>query len=203
MKAKSLNIVFFLTLMHFGLWAQSEKIIFEETEEFKNSITFNQTGRNELKFNLLSSVIGYPEINYERILATNMGLGLAAGITFSNREERSQDYLLGFYRIYFGKKIANGAFVEANLGAVYNSDDYFYYDYVDDPACPNCYNISNNYYKEKSSLNLGIGFAVGYKFLSKNGLQGEIFGGLGRNSGDPAIDLYPRVGVGIGKRFGK
>lgn len=203
MKAQSLIILVILFFVHFGILAQNQQINLEDTEEFKNSISLNQTGRNELKFNLLSSVIGYPEINYERLLATNMGLGLAAGITFTNREERFQDYLLGFYRIYFGKKIANGAFIEANLGAVYNSDKDYYYDYTEDPACPNCYNIENNNYKEKSTLNLGIGFAVGYKFLSKNGLQGEIFGGLGRNSGDPAIDLFPRVGVNIGKRFGK
>lgn len=202
MKTKSL-IIFLLLFTYLHLSAQTEKVKIENTEEYKNSISINQTGRNELRFNLLTSVIGFPEINYERILATNMSLGVAGAVTFTNRKEKSQDYLLGFYRVYFGKKLANGPFIEANLGAVYNKDQIYYGDYVYEDPCPNCYTIYNQFYKEKSSLNLGVGFAIGYKFLSKNGLLGEIFGGLGRNSGEPSRDFYPRVGVSIGKRFGK
>ncbi len=202
MKTKSLIILITL-FTYLDLSAQTEKVKIENSEEYKNSISSNQTGRNELRFNLLTSVIGFPEINYERILATNMSFGLAGAVTFTNREEKSQDYLLGFYRVYFGKKLANGPFIEANLGAVYNKNQIYNGGYIYEDPCPNCYTIYNQYYYEKSSLNLGVGFAIGYKFLSKNGLLGEVFGGLGRNSGEPSRDFYPRVGVSIGKRFGK
>jgi len=42
----------------------------------------NETGKNELKVNLLTSIFSLPEISYERILEDNMGVGLslAAGI---------------------------------------------------------------------------------------------------------------------------
>lgn len=200
---KILQTISLVLISYYSVFSQSVKEKFEESKEYANSIELAQTGKNEIKFNLLTSVIGYPEITYERILATNMSIGSVAAFSFNDRTNQFQDYLLGFYRIYFGKKIANGPFIESNLGITHNKDteNYIYYDYAPCAVCDFIYYPP--YEQKKTTINMGIGFALGYKFLTKNGLQGEIFGGLGRNSGNAIKEMYPRVGVSIGKRFGK
>jgi len=51
-------------------------------------------------------------------------------------------------------------------------------------------------------LSYGFGVAVGGKFVSKTGLFGEIYGGIGREFLDESfIEVYPRVGLNFGYRF--
>ena len=49
--------------------------------------------------------------------------------------------------------------------------------------------------------NFGLGAAAGAKFLTKNGFVGEIYVGAGRLFGSSDIEVYPRAGITIGKRF--
>ena len=51
------------------------------------------------------------------------------------------------------------------------------------------------------SLGLGLGAAAGAKFLTKNNLIGEVYGGVGRVFGDNSLGAYPRFGITLGKRF--
>jgi hypothetical protein len=144
---------------------------------------------NELRINLLMSIIGLPEINYERYIADNMGVGLAVSFSLDTPENMSfRSIILPYYRLYFGSKKANGFFIEGNMAIVGQNE------------------ISYNYYPDgtsysRSSTNFGFGFAAGEKFLTRNGFIGEVYLGLGRLFGESINGAYPRVGVCLGKRF--
>ena len=89
---------------------------------------------------------------------------------------------------------ATGFFLEAN-GAV-GSLDIYSYDYID---------YSNVYTKEKSMVTGGLGFAFGWKYLSKNNWTAELVTGAGRNFNYDKdyfdSKFYARIGISIGKRF--
>ena len=91
-----------------------------------------------------------------------------------------------YYRMFFGQKKAAGFFIEAN-SIVVNYVDTIYY------------NGSTNTYETKTGF--GLGAAAGAKFLTKNNLIGEVYGGVGRVFGDNSLGAYPRFGITLGKRF--
>lgn len=171
---------------------------FKSSKEYENSIHLGQTGRNELNINLLSPLWGSVELNYERFLNENSTYGIAGNLGISN-DYYSFSSLLAYYRVYFGRKINNGFFIEANSG--FSSIKEKNYDY---------YYSNSIYYQSQSSVDryngLGVGVAIGYKLLAKNGVVCQIFGGLGRNFGNLKDDyspVFPRAGITIGRRFGK
>ncbi|WP_113661201.1 hypothetical protein [Pedobacter nanyangensis] len=153
------------------------------------------TGKNEIRFNLLNTIIGIPEISYERMFNDNTG----AGISVLARIYDDLDYNFGvipYYRIYFGNaKRASGFFIEANA-AFMQLDDDKYYIWTDGKG--NWSSVPS----DKTVSSFGIGAAAGGKFLTKSGFVGEAYFGLGRlfnkNAGSEA---YPRIGITIGKRF--
>lgn len=185
-----------------------KKITLFLTLSFLASITYAQNtdtiqkksgdGNNEIKINLLTSVLALPEINYERLLADNMGVGLALSFGVGNEDDFSEYKFLAIphYRVYFGKKNAAGLFIEGNAAlASVRDDDYTLY-----------FNPMNNTYSSlnsnKSSFNFGLGAAIGAKFLTRNGFLGEIYAGAGRFLGNNrTIEAYPRLGITLGKRF--
>jgi hypothetical protein len=181
MKKIALSALMMLTA--FGLRAQ------EQTNEIMaRSEALGQTGNNEIRLNMLTALIGYPELNYERFLADNMGIGLAAAFSLEPKEKLNiRWYAMPYYRLYFGDKKASGFFIEGNI-SVYNQDQEDYYDMQ-----------GNAVYKNYT--NGGFGAAVGGKFLTRNGFIGEVFGGIGRLFGNSPEEIYPRVGISIGKRF--
>ena len=168
------------------------------------------THRHELKLNLGSSVfIAFPELSYEYLLSEDMTVGAAVG--FGCDTEDSDGYSFKatpFLRWFFGDinwwglrsrgmhHPATGFFLEAN-GAVGSLDIYSNsYDYVD---------YSNRYTKEKSMFTGGLGFAFGWKYLSKNNWTAELVTGAGRNFNYDKdyfnSKIYLRMGISIGKRF--
>ena len=173
-------------------------LIFGVTVAFCQSESKNteakDAGNNEIKINLLNAIIGMPEITYERLFKDNTAVGLSILVGVDD----NIDYKFGFipnYRIYFGSKRASGFFIEAN-SAVMVVDSYDYIYYSDNSSY--LYGSSVN----KTSTRFGLGAAAGGKFLTKNGLIGEIYGGVGRFFGkNREIDAYPRIGISIGKRF--
>lgn len=144
-------------------------------------------GKNEIKINLLSAIIGMPEVTYERLFNDNTALGLSALVGVDD----GINYKFGFiphYRIYFGNKKASGFFIEANA-AIMGVDDNSAYWYGPIDA-------------SKTSARFGLGAAAGGKFLTKNGFIGELYGGVGRFFvKDREVEAYPRIGISIGKRF--
>ncbi len=180
-----------LSLVTYAQKADSTK-----TSIQKNAESIGHGGNNELKVNLLYSVIGMPEISYERIIEDNMGLGASVFVGLDNGE-----YRFGFiphFRLYFGAKKASGFFIEGNASVVTIRDtDYFYYE----PMYGSGY-VPNHI--KNSTINFGLGAAAGAKFLTRNGFLGEAYLGLGRFFGertDYGHEVYPRIGITIGKRF--
>jgi hypothetical protein len=156
--------------------------------------TTAQNGQNEIRLNLLNTILGIPEISYERIFKdnTSAGLSVLVGVT-----DDAFEYNFGFtpyYRIYFSNsaKRATGLFIETNATLIGAKDTYYSYN---SPA-------GSSSYWEENNVNFGLGAAVGGKLITKNGFVGEAYLGLGRFFGKNRIeDIYPRIGITIGKRF--
>ena len=142
--------------------------------------------KNELKVNAASLLAGFPEFTYERILSEDTAAGIS--VAFSIEDGVSLDYLITpYYRLYLGKKIASGFFLEGN-GAVFSQELEVFED--------------GRITAEESRIGLGLGIAVGGKFILKENWSVEIYGGLGRNFIDNrTTDVYPRVGITLGRRF--
>ena len=157
------------------------------SQEENPSVLFKQ---NEIKLNVGALSFGFPEFSYERLLGSDMGVGISGMISLF--EESSLEYqIVPFYRMYFAqKRPSSGFFIEVNAALVAQSEEQdFYYTF---------YPVEN---KKEQGVFFGVGAAVGVKWLNSRGLVGEAFVGAGRIYGDPFYEVYPRVGVSIGKRF--
>lgn len=164
-----------------------------------NAQATGQDGNNELKLNLVYTIAGFPELNYERIIKDDMSIGLAVLVGI----EKNAAYSFGVipnYRVYFGNKKANGFFIEANAAVISNRDDYYDYGYLAYTTYPAGYQPTGML-SNKTETNFGLGAAAGAKFLTKNGFIGEVFIGVGRLFGASSIEAYSRSGITIGKRF--
>ncbi len=155
--------------------------------------------KQELKLNLAMSVAGVPEITYEYFLEDNSSVGASLAIALDSEEDMALRFIFSpYYRLFFGKKKNAGFFIEANTAVATYHDYYVSYDfyYEDDMIIE-----EHTIYDEKTT-NFGLGAAVGFKLLTRNNYIGEIYAGAGRLFGDQkAAEVYPRVGITIGKRF--
>jgi len=167
----------------------------ENTSSTVTYTTVNQRDDNELRINLATSIIGFPELNYERFIEDNMGVGLAGSVSLEKIEDMSMRwYALPYYRLYFGKKKASGFFIEGNMALLGQKENHY-----------ESYFVNNTYVQgplyTTSKTNFGFGGAIGVKLLARNGFTGEVYAGGGRLFGDYLNGAYPRIGVCIGKRF--
>ena len=163
-------------------------LTFAQTSEevVQNSAPLQQMGNNELKLNIFYTTLGIPELTYERLLNDNSGVGVSVGFAIESPEEMQYRFgVMPYYRMYFGNKKASGFFIEANAASITYADDYY----------------DEFQQTEEQKTNFGLGAAVGGKFLSRNGLIGEVTAGVGRLFGDSSLDAYPRFGISLGKRF--
>lgn len=147
--------------------------------------------KNELKLNIPTSLGGYIDGSYERLLNDESTIGVSIGFSL----EDDIDYkvsLLPYYRLYFGKKKAAGFFVEAN-GAMY----------VEEYEVRAAQLNETRVLRTENTFGAGLGIAIGGKFLNNKGWVGEIVGGAGRNflNTEKISGTYPRLGLSIGKRF--
>ncbi|MBP1664332.1 MAG: hypothetical protein H6Q19_1472 [Bacteroidetes bacterium] len=153
--------------------------------------------KNEIHFNLLTSVLGLPEINYERIMESNFSVGMSLMASLDPFEKQNlRAAFLPFGRLYFSNDYAAGFYIEANGGLIIEKSRLYYYDYYSPYS-----GVTQSTPTVNTNSNFGLGVAIGYKFLTKNNWVGDIFAGAGRVFGDSNIDAYPRVGITIGKRF--
>jgi hypothetical protein len=155
------------------------------------SAIIGHNGNNEIKLNLLYLALGLPEISYERLITDNMGVGLSAMAAIEDDQDLRYSFLAS-YRLYFGAKKANGFFIEGNMGVF--SEREVNYTYV--PENDVFYQI-----EEGNHAYFGFGAAAGGKFLTRNGFFGETYLGLGRLPENSRFEVYPRIGITIGKRF--
>ena len=153
----------------------------QETEKVKSEAT------NEVKLNLLMSVLSFPEISYERVWTNNFGVGLSAAVAF---DSDNNFQITPFGRFYFGGNPDKAFFIEMNAAFAgykkYVYDDYYFY--------------SSYLPTKKNTLDFGMGFATGYKYVNSKGFVGELYLGLGRIF-DNNERFYPRVGISVGKQF--
>lgn len=188
---KRITLMLGLLLITGGLYAQTDEPIYE--------------GKNELRLNMLNTLLGSIEPQYERLFNDNSSLNLMLGIGYQVKESPYSHYISfsPAYRQYFGKKPGAGFFLEANFRTSNDFwEEYIYPDYDFDKVYPPDYSfepIINEY----TGFNLGIGFGVGIKFITHTNLVGTLKGGLGRFiTGNHGFDdYYPNVEVSIGKRF--
>ena len=149
---------------------------------------FNKPVKNEFRFNMLSSMLGLLEVNYERFLSDNSGLGISASISLENREDQEiRSLFLPYFRVYFSDGFATGAFIEANMAVARE-----YYPEFGSSWNSRAYNYQTSF---------GLGTTVGYKMVRRNGIVGEVSLGVGRLFGNSYAEFYPRIGISIGKRW--
>jgi len=147
---------------------------------------------NEVKLNLPWTIFGsYPEISYERILQSDISVGVTVGVGLDTDQYPYEYAFTPHFRWFFGgnresmRKYAAGFFIEAN-GSVYSQ-------VIDTGSVP----------EEVSETGAGLGLALGWKYVTRNNWVGEIVLGGGRNFVENDYDAvaYPRFGISIGKRF--
>jgi hypothetical protein len=143
---------------------------------------------NEIKLNLIMTLFSFPEISYERVWGNNVGLGLSAGIPLENSNTNFQ--ITPYGRFYFGESAVKSFFIEGSMGIL--GRDVNVYQHSDD--------YSTFFSTTRSTTDIGLGVAFGYKYVNSYGLIGELYLGLGRTFGDNST-IYPRCGISIGKQF--
>ena len=58
-----------------------------------NAQEAKETNKNEIKINLFHAVLGLPEVNYERLLKSDMAVGVALGFGIRRSDRRqTSDY---------------------------------------------------------------------------------------------------------------
>ncbi|MEL6810757.1 MAG: hypothetical protein AAFP76_05435 [Bacteroidota bacterium] len=172
----------------------------QESEETE----FNVADRkHELRIDATEAlIVPAIEINYEYVLSKYSGVGGSVSFTIEDDQDYEQDYAVNaYYRQYFFNKKdfgARGFFAEGLLQYTGGTtlDDFFE---VTDPVTGNGIIIST----EEDWTAFGIGFAIGQKWVSRNGFIVEINAGGGRNlsSDEAAPDAFFRGGVLVGYRF--
>ena len=189
------KLTIFIAVLLLSLNAFSQQQNTSTDVNAAQSKSLNGSDNNELRINLLMSIIGLPELTYERYVADNMGVGLSVAVSLDKMENMStRSIILPYYRLYFGSKKASGFFIEGNMALVRQKElDYNYY-----------YDNGVTYQSElytRLTTNFGFGGAIGVKLLARNGFVGEVYLGGGRLFGESIAEAYPRIGVSLGKRF--
>lgn len=193
---KHLILIVIIILSVVSVYGQQSQYVRTDGTTTSSDPTVYQ--KNEIRLNLLESVLGLPEINYERFIEDNFGVGIAASTSLLNiSESQLRSMFLVFGRLYLSNsKICSGFYIEGNTGPVFQRAINYYYTYDS-----NGYYSGTQYEKGDLYVGFGLGVATGYKFLTKNNWVGELSLGVGRVFGNNLIDAYPRVGITIGKRF--
>jgi hypothetical protein len=189
------KLTIFIAVLLLSLNAFSQQQNTSTDVNAAQSKSLNGSDNNELRINLLMSIIGLPELTYERYVADNMGVGLSVAVSLDKMENMSTRSIISpYYRLYFGNKKASGFFIEGNMALVRQKElDYNYY-----------YDNGVTYQSElytRLTTNFGFGGAIGVKLLARNGFVGEVYLGGGRLFGESIAEAYPRIGVSLGKRF--
>ena len=143
--------------------------------------------RNELKITAAYLLAGIIEMSYEHSINEDSSFGISANYDVAG-DSNYTTMISPYYRLFFSKNHAAGFFFETSTTFLWEQgyDDSYYV----------------NSYGE-NVFGWGLGIAVGGKFLTSNNWVFEVVAGLGRNfiNTDYIDDLYPRLGISIGKRF--
>ncbi|NDA63270.1 MAG: hypothetical protein EBX50_14700 [Chitinophagia bacterium] len=183
----------FLLLSVFVFSATLSSTALAQNKENINDKKINIPVKNELRLNMLSSMLGLLDLNYERFLSDNSGLGISTIISLENKENASiRSMAVPYFRVYFGNGYASGAFIEANAAVAREAYPFYSYMFPGMGLTDRTYQYQTNF---------GLGTSIGYKMVGRNGIVGEFSLGLGRFFGNSYSEFYPRLGICIGKRW--
>jgi len=148
--------------------------------------------QDEVKLNLGTTIFGsFPEISYERILNTDISVGVSAGVALEPDNYPVHFSVMPYFRWFFGgssenlQKYGAGFFIEVNGALLSEEVEQF--------------DQTNEVYSEEDEFGAGLGLALGWKYLTRNNWVGELYFGGGREFVNDGA--YPRMGITIGKRF--
>jgi len=139
------------------------------------------------------------ELNYEYVLSKYSGVGGSIAIDLDDEDfDNQQKFAInGFYRQYFFNKKdfgARGLFAEGLVQyATYELTESFFNE-----------ETQNSRFEKDNYGAVGVGFALGQKWVSNNGFILELSLGVGRNFGvDDQFEqeYFFRGGVLVGYRF--
>ena len=177
-----------LLIASFVLCSTYSTSVFAQYNQRMGDKNFRKPVKHEIRLNMLSSMLGLLEVNYERFLSDNTGLGIATSVSLEKKEyQEIRSMLLPYFRVYFSDGFATGAFIEANMAV---AREYY-------PEFGSSWN--SRVYNYQTSF--GLGTTVGYKMVRRNGIVGEVSLGVGRLFGNSYAEFYPRIGISIGKRW--
>ena len=176
------------------LFGQDRQLL--KNEVLALSAPLKQLGNNEIRFNLATAIAGLPELNYERLLSDNAGVGLSLAVSLENPiDMQTRSIFLPYGRLYFGDKKDAGFFIEANMAVAGQREKSVGIFYDSTTGTYTGRGVDNK------AVSFGFGCAAGAKFLARNGYIGELYLGGGRLFGNTIIGGYPRIGFSVGKRF--
>lgn len=154
--------------------------------------------RHEVKVNLAKTILARtPEFAYEYILKPDMSVGGRIGFALGENEGVRQtmgDFqAMPYVRWFFtsngetARRVAKGFFAEVNMAFT------SYKSYVD------MYSEMDGV-SRSSALGVGVGLAIGWKYVSRSGWTCDLTYGAGRNFSG-LVDWYAVGGLTVGKRF--
>ncbi len=155
----------------------------------------NTIGENELKINVTNIIIfKWLDVGYERILNEESSVGVGVLFALDNDDLDLDEYrtfsITPYYRHFFGKKYAQGFFVEG-FGMLHSGENEEYFYNTQDPTI-----VQEKY------TDFAIGVSIGTKIVSKRGFVAEIYGGIGRDLLDKSgLEVVGRGGISLGYRF--
>lgn len=173
--------------------------IAQEEEEQVNLTEFN-TKKHELRIDALEGlIVPAIDIGYEYVISKYSGAGMSINIALDsdNDVDFPQDFAITpYYRQYFFNREdygAKGFYAEGLLQYATGSSDFYDFDEL---------SVVNNP-ENRDWSQFGVGFAVGQKWVSRNGFVVELSLGGGRYFGgdDFAPGGFFRGGASVGYRF--
>jgi len=173
------------TMVCFSSFSQDDSSAF--VEESKKEIQ----KENDFFYNPVYTYIGAIDLTYERLIDEKSGAGIRFTYAFIDEFIDLKSDIALFYRRYYGKKPSGGFYNEAYL--TYNSVQ---------SQQENTINGEETSLLERSN-NLGIGFALGTKLISKDGILLDLGAGIAYNfyRSDYNNRIIPRLIVNFGFRF--
>ncbi len=159
--------------------------------------TIEEPSKNEFKINVSNFIIfKYLDVGYERILNEESTIGINILTNTDSKNNSDFDYYRTFsvtpyYRHFFGKKYAQGFFVEG-FGMLHSRRSDGYYEtsglFIDDG---------------KKITDVAFGVSTGAKFITNRGFVAEVYLGIGRNLTNTVDydNIVGRGGISLGWRF--
>jgi len=206
------KIILPLLLFASGIIYAQDDVIPDEIDSDRKPV---KERKHELRLDALEAILGpILEVNYEYVLGRYSGVGASLSLNLDSDNGFDEFHKFAFtpyYRQYFFNKKdfgARGLFAEGNLRLAFG-ESYTYNDIFFSPNDPSL----NSGDRTENWTQFGIGFAIGQKWVSRNGFIFEISLGAGRYFGDNGNDddddsfyseqpeFYTRGGFLVGYRF--